>query len=100
MKNNCLNCNVLLADNKRLSERNRELETFHASYNGEPTNFTDPDIEQLQKENERLRAEREQLIDQHISELADLHVKITSIEHDYLEYKALKEYGNENGDEK
>jgi len=64
----------------------------------EPTN--ERIMKDVYDENERLKAEREQLIDQHISELADLHVKITSIEHDYLEYKALKEYGNENGDEK
>ena len=57
-------------------------------------------ISNLRHKITELEAEREQLIDQHISELADLHVKITSIEHDYLEYKALKEYGNENGDEK
>ena len=57
----------------------------------EPTN--ERIMKDVYDENERLKAEREQLIDQHISELADLHVKITSIEHDYLEYKSLKEYG-------
>ena len=50
-------------------------------------------ISNLRHKITELEAEREQLIDQHISELADLHVKITSIEHDYLEYRALKEYG-------
>jgi cell division septum initiation protein DivIVA len=39
----------LRTENERLAKRNRELETFHASYNGVPTNFTDPDIERLQK---------------------------------------------------
>ena len=96
MKNNCLNCNVLLADNKRLSERNRELETFHASYNGEPTNFTDPDIEQLQKENERLKAYLERAAA--LLSLPTNARKSSGCREAVNEL--LKEYGNENGDEK
>ena len=39
-----------------------------------------------------LEEDREKIIDKHISELADLHVKITEIEYDYLEYKALTQW--------
>jgi len=41
----------------------------------------------LRTENARLKAEWVKLVDAHISELADLLVKITEIEHAYIDFK-------------
>ena len=75
-----------------LEKRNREIESYHLNHLGIPCDMTDPDIAVLQARIAELEEDREKIIDNHISELADLHVKITEIEYDYLEYKALTQW--------